>query len=179
MKIRSSHVTNSSSSSYTCDICNENFSGWDLSLEECEMFRCEHDHFFCQGHVDIPEGQIVISHLENLIASIEANEKHSTWRKENLEQYKEDIEKIRKNGDGEEVESFPDYYSDALYDEGISSKLCPLCNFEDMSDQDLIRYLLLTLGKTRRETVKQAKVIYGTVDKLYEVWNVKQKEKKE
>ena len=133
MKIRSSHVTNSSSSSYVCNFpdCYHQKSGWDLSLEETNMISCESDrHIFCKEHIDTKK--------------IERREE-------------------------------PDVYSE----EYLPSEFCPLCNFDKMSDQDLIVYLLLSSGKTREEVTAQAKTIYGTVDKLYEVWNVKQKEKKE
>lgn len=37
MKFRSTFVTNSSSSSYVCEICGRTESGYDLGLSDCEM----------------------------------------------------------------------------------------------------------------------------------------------
>ena len=47
MKYRSDFVTNSSSSSYTCDICGRTESGWDMGLSEAEMVECVNGHTFC------------------------------------------------------------------------------------------------------------------------------------
>lgn len=52
MKYRSSFVTNSSSSSYTCNICGEDASGWDLCLSEAEMVECINGHTLCEEHID-------------------------------------------------------------------------------------------------------------------------------
>ena len=52
MKYRSSFVTNSSSSSYTCNICGGDASGWDLCLSEAEMVECVNGHTICEEHID-------------------------------------------------------------------------------------------------------------------------------
>ena len=52
MKFRSSFITNSSSSSYTCEYCGETYSGWDLSLTEAEMVECVNGHILCETHLD-------------------------------------------------------------------------------------------------------------------------------
>ena len=48
MKKRFGFVSNSSSSSFICNLCEETFSGWDLSVTEVEHCRCENDHVFCE-----------------------------------------------------------------------------------------------------------------------------------
>ena len=52
MKIRKGFVTNSSSSSYICEICEEVVSGYDMGLEEAGMVECEAGHTFCVSHID-------------------------------------------------------------------------------------------------------------------------------
>lgn len=44
MKFRKDFVTNSSSSSFVCDICGNVESGWDMSLQEAEMVECVNGH---------------------------------------------------------------------------------------------------------------------------------------
>lgn len=51
MKIRHGFVSNSSSSSFVCDVCGAECSGMDMSLSDAEMYRCENDHTFCQEHI--------------------------------------------------------------------------------------------------------------------------------
>ncbi len=50
MKIRSGFVSNSSSSSFTCDICGENFSGYDMCLSDCEMVESQYG-MYCESHL--------------------------------------------------------------------------------------------------------------------------------
>lgn len=51
MKIRSGFVSNSSSSSFICEVCGETSSGWDLSYSEAEMCCCKNGHEMCEHHV--------------------------------------------------------------------------------------------------------------------------------
>jgi hypothetical protein len=52
MKVRHGFVSNSSSSSFTCDICGCTESGYDASLSDFEMFECKNGHYICVGHLD-------------------------------------------------------------------------------------------------------------------------------
>lgn len=47
MKFRKDFVTNSSSSSYVCEICGRTESGWDMGLSEADMMECVNGHIFC------------------------------------------------------------------------------------------------------------------------------------
>lgn len=51
MKYRKDFVTNSSSSSYICEICGANEFGYDLSLEDACMCECVNGHTFCCEHL--------------------------------------------------------------------------------------------------------------------------------
>jgi hypothetical protein len=48
MKIRNGFVSNSSTSSYTCDVCGNTEAAYDLGLEDAGMYQCEHGHCFCE-----------------------------------------------------------------------------------------------------------------------------------
>lgn len=50
MKIRYGFVSNSSSSSFICDVCGNNVSGMDLCLDEAGMLECVQGHVFCKDH---------------------------------------------------------------------------------------------------------------------------------
>jgi hypothetical protein len=51
VKIRQGFVSNSSSSSFICDICGNVESERDASLEDLGFVRCENGHEFCDHHL--------------------------------------------------------------------------------------------------------------------------------
>lgn len=58
MKRRMGFVSNSSSSSFVCDITGETESGWDASLRDCGMAECVAGHVFITA--DYPEVEKLI-----------------------------------------------------------------------------------------------------------------------
>ena len=54
MKVRNGFVSNSSTSSFVCDICGEKYEGWDASPSdpdfECSV--CENEHIMCNSHLE-------------------------------------------------------------------------------------------------------------------------------
>ena len=51
MKIRLGFVSNSSSSSYICEVCGETQSGMDMCLSDADMYQCVNEHTFCTNHL--------------------------------------------------------------------------------------------------------------------------------
>lgn len=66
MKVRLGFVSNSSSSSYTCDFCGETESGYDMGLSDMEMVECWRGHYCCEHHlsVSVSEPQVIEAFLE-------------------------------------------------------------------------------------------------------------------
>lgn len=56
MKIRKGFVSNSSSSSFICDVSGETVEGMDLCLEEAGMYECEHGHVFFEEYLIDADG---------------------------------------------------------------------------------------------------------------------------
>ena len=52
MKIRKGFVSNSSSSSFTCDVCGQTEGGMDLSLSDCDMCECENGHTILEDYLE-------------------------------------------------------------------------------------------------------------------------------
>lgn len=50
MKIRAGFVSNSSSSSFICDVCGEEVSGMDMCFSETDLLKCTNDHLLCAEH---------------------------------------------------------------------------------------------------------------------------------
>jgi|GEM_PF-1864928 len=101
MKIRNGFVSNSSSSSFVCDVCKETVSGYDMTLYDAAMFQCVNGHTICEEHA--PE--------------------------------------TKKGIDGDARYEFP-------------AGSCPCCNFIEISDRDLINYLLANTHSTRTSITK-------------------------
>ena len=83
MKFRKSFVTNSSSSSYICDYCGEEASGWDMMLSEAEMVECVNGHTICERHIDEDEFEKMIEKFEDE----DSEDFNEDWRYELPEKY--------------------------------------------------------------------------------------------
>ena len=51
MKIRKGFVSNSSSSSFICEVCGSAESGYDMSTRDAGFYRCVSGHEFCESHL--------------------------------------------------------------------------------------------------------------------------------
>jgi hypothetical protein len=51
MKIRKGFVSNSSTSSYVCGVCNGQWAKHDLCISDVEHMMCQHGHIFCEEHL--------------------------------------------------------------------------------------------------------------------------------
>lgn len=83
MKFRKSFVTNSSSSSYICDYCGEDASGWDMSLSEAEMIECVNGHTVCENHLKNED----LDRIYNTYDNEDSEEFWEDWRYELPEKY--------------------------------------------------------------------------------------------
>ena len=155
MKFRKDFVTNSSSSSYICEICGNECSGFDISLTDYDMCICENDHVLCQEHLLNPSREEKI----NIIL------KNKYWNSETREY---DIAYTR-----EELEGLDD---DELYDILLGAEryyevpecLCPICNFEEYSSNDMARYLLTKYKVPKDEVFAEIKKQNKRRRKLYD-----------
>lgn len=54
MKIRNGFVSNSSSSSFVCNVCGEHFEGMDLCPSDVDCTYCVNGHIICNEHIIDP-----------------------------------------------------------------------------------------------------------------------------
>jgi len=129
MKIRTGFVSNSSSSSFVCDVCGRQESGWDASLSDFDMHECEIcNGVFCDSEMvkNVSDKDIKQSLIENFEAE---REKHPNWT-----WLSDDIQKIR-NTPADELD-----YGD--FGDGLApSVLCPMCQGTAYSPQEAYKAL--------------------------------------
>lgn len=147
MKFRSDFVTNSSSSSFVCEICGRTESGWDTCLQECEMMECVNGHTFCVDEaLDLPSKEEMIKIILE-----------DKWNKHSEE------ELLAMDGDY----LFENFCSEGGYYE-VPECVCPICQFIEYSEYDLSAYLLKEYGVSRDEAFAEVKKFNKRRKKLYE-----------
>ena len=159
MKVRTDFVTNSSSSSFVCEICGRTESGWDLCLSECEMMECVNGHVFCCDEaLEIPSKKEMIK----MILENEWNKDVWTSRSDEYKEYTED-ELLAMSED----DLFHDFCSESGYYD-VPECMCPICQFIEYSEYDLSAYLLKEYGVSRDEVFAEVKKLNKRRRKLYE-----------
>lgn len=159
MKFRKDFVTNSSSSSYVCEICGRTESGWDMGLRECEMMECVNGHVFCCDEaLEKPTKKEMIK----MILENEWNKDIWTSRSDGYKDYTED-ELLAMSED----DLFHDFCSESGYYD-VPECVCPICQFIEYSEYDLSAYLLKEYGISREEVFVEVKKLNKRRRKLYE-----------
>ena len=162
MKIRTGFVSNSSSSSFVCEICGRSEAGYDMGIEEAEMYECVNGHTFCISEaVEDITGYNSEATVEEKIAII-------------LEYHKKDLIYFKiKSGEisEEEIESYyeqimEDLESEDMYE--VDEKYCPICQMLEMSNNDVYLYLENKTKITRAEAFAAIKNENRRRKKLYD-----------
>jgi len=155
MKIRTGFVSNSSSSSFVCEVCGEEYSGFDAGLLEAEMSECERGHVFCDSHMS-PESKILSDEEKKAFIieafGLEGDEavKASQLDSEVLDaQYEEALEEA------------DDRYS-------VDKSRCPLCTFHRPNDKQLVKYFMYVFSKSRDGLMKDMKTMFNDNEELEE-----------
>ena len=145
MKFRKYFVSNSSSSSFVCDITGGIESGWDMGLEDAEMYSCENGHTFLEKFYKETT-------IEDKRKYILAKTKYS-WEKEN--QFARDLN----DNDFEEWWENNDD-SDEEFRSELPAFLCPVCTFKYAKNDEILAFLLGINETSIPQVLEQIKAVY-------------------
>jgi len=145
MKIRNGFVSNSSTSSFVCDICGEVYEGWDAypTDPDYDCSICPNEHIMCNSHL------------------------------EGLEIEPDMVKGCDHDFDRDKCKFCPEcgkeaWVEDEEQDGNLSSKCCPICQFKDYSESEMATYLEKTRGVSRDEVFAKVKAINRRRKKLYD-----------
>jgi hypothetical protein len=149
MKIRKGFVSNSSSSSFTCNVCGENACGMDLGLEDADMFECVNGHTYCGSHTkDVINVEAMRKYVLDGYASDEEKEEVKAMNDDDFEEYADDncVE------------------SEMRYE--VPVEICPLCNFTLLDKEIGYEYLKIEKGTTDILILSELKDRFGNQTEL-------------
>lgn len=156
-KIRSGFVSNSSSSSFICDISGEEVSGMDLGLSEAGMYECEGGHTFLEGYLKKDPQEVSREEFLELIQD------------PMYDYQKEALEKVSKMSDEDWEDEKYDIIGDTFEIRyNLPSVLCPICSMDELCVSDHIQFLIKKTGITRDEVFKHVKAQNKRRRKFYD-----------
>ena len=140
MKFRSGFVTNSSSSSYVCEICGDCEGGYDMSLEDAEMYECENGHTFCRSHVFNSKKYYI-----NALKYIAKNENKYPGAQLKALVLIPEAEHNNVKMEILDIMNISDRNLDD-YDYDYPAALCPICNKSYIDDSEILNYVSEKFG---------------------------------
>lgn len=149
MKIRTGFVSNSSSSSFVCDVCGETTSGWDMGLEDAAMIECTNGHTFCESHCEeILKKSFDDSYRDReffikSFISIDDHEKAERIKEMSEEEFEEACD--------------DDEFSEITYNlrYNASPDICPICQLRALSKGLMLEYLCASSGTSEKQIVEE------------------------
>ena len=141
-KYRKSFVTNSSSSSFICEVCGYEVSGWDLSLWEAEMAECVNGHIFCEDEMIEKTAEEWVEFYEKELNRYPSNPT-DVW--EMKMEYLRDEER----------------YS-------VHEEFCPICQMQVLNDSDFMDYMCKKLDITRKHALQEIQEKFSSYQEFRE-----------
>ena len=142
MKIRLGFVSNSSSSSYVCNICREKICGYDVSVSDGDMFNCENNHVICESHLK----------SKSIREDICSKSKEEFLKILDPEEHDEAIELIEEYGLKDGIREYYDRGDGFNYE--VPAVHCPICQMTAFDGDELARYLFKIYHISRKKLIK-------------------------
>jgi len=146
MKTRNGFVSNSSTSSFICSVCGEEYVGQDASPGDFDCSECPNGHIICNDH---------LKDIEELPPLTKNGCKHEFDRTKS--------KFCAECGEPATVED-----EDEDDDFSLSERNCPVCRFEIYAEDEMASYLERTRDVTRVEVFAKVKAINKRRRKLYD-----------
>lgn len=155
MKLRQGFVSNSSSSSFTCDVCGCTESGWDACPSDFDWDEFSCGHISCCGTSEISE--------EDWRDAAEKDLKKMLERP----YYKDSKERSRKIQETLSIEDFYEFKDACSYYEISNPQAaCPVCNLSSIDDSNILAYVLHKNSQKREDVIKEIKNSFDTLEDL-------------
>jgi hypothetical protein len=149
MKRRNGFVSNSSSSSFICDVSGGVESGWDLCLSEAYMAECENGHVFYDRYGKF-DGEI----KEKIISRVTSESYGGYYHEEDA------LNIIREASILEDLFELDDMrYS-------LFHECCPICSMHNVSSDDRAAYALKLLDMSKEELTKKIKETFDSYEEF-------------
>ena len=149
MKIRQGFVSNSSSSSFVCSVCETVETGYDGQYD-IDITQCESYHEYCSSH----EPKWTLKDKQRILLA----------DKDFINDLGEEKVKFIESGSEELINDIFDEYKDS-FDE-IPESMCPLCSLTSLSTNSVLAWLLKDSGKTLAEVETEIRCRFNTLDEL-------------
>jgi hypothetical protein len=148
MKTREGFVSNSSTTTFVCDICSNSEGGMDCSAAEVGFARCINEHEFCEAHLI---GAAQKTPPEDMLAFIKTLDSRF---------YQKTIDQAQQHYDNKRFDHLEDMYRD--YREGrVDSSRCPVCNFQSPLIRPFCKWLLKQLQWSEGDALAKLKAEYN------------------
>ena len=165
MKIRHGFVTNSSSTSYICEITGHTETFYDSEdYRDYGFLRCDNEHCFLEEFaLDVTKDKT----LEQMRGEmIEFYEQWIELKAYNFENKKAQLDSVISANDEEISDLYEGFCEDKEYD--VRPSQCPICSFQAFSQRELKLYLQKKYGITDDEVFAIVKQQNKRRKKLYD-----------
>ncbi len=151
MKRRQGFVSNSSSSSFICDVSGCVEGGYDLGLYDAGMYECENGHTFYEHYIEGSVDDAVLTY-------------NIDWHNSERMTERIDLSECTTHDQYEELTGVSINDDDFRY--SVPAHHCPICSLSHVPDRLLLDYVTKVTGTSEEEYRKIIKVKFNSIDEL-------------